>query len=96
MEKQPAVYILANNRNGTIYVGVTSNLTQRIWQHRNGTTAGFASKHGCRKLVHFELHPTMEAAITREKQLKGGSRLRKMALIEVANPTWRDLYPDIL
>ena len=92
---QPAVYIVASARNGTIYVGVTSDLVQRIWQHREGAVDGFTKRYGCRLLVWYELHATMEYAIMREKQLKGGSRKRKLALIEQANPQWRDLYAEI-
>jgi putative endonuclease len=91
---QPAVYIMASQRNGTIYVGVTSNLIQRAWQHREGVTDGFTRQHGCKLLVWYELHATMEYAILREKQIKGGSRRRKLALIEEANPLWRDLFGD--
>jgi len=93
--KQPAIYIMASTRNGTLYVGVTSNLLQRAWQHRNGATASFASKHQCAQLVHFELYADMTTAIAREKQIKSGSRTRKLALIESTNPDWRDLYDDI-
>jgi putative endonuclease len=78
---QPAVYIVANKRNGAIYVGVTSNLVQRVWQHREGVVGGFTKRYGCKVLVWFELHSTMEYAIAREKQLKGGSRKKKLALI---------------
>jgi len=92
---QPAVYIMANCRNGTIYVGVTSNLRQRAWQHRAGLVEGFTKEYGCKTPVWFELHATMEYAILREKQLKGGSRKRKLALIEALNPTWRDLFAEI-
>ncbi len=92
---QPAVYIMASQRNGTTYVGVTSNLVQRVWQHREGLVAGFTKRHGCKTLVWFELNATMEHAIAREKQLKGGSRRRKLALIEAGNPMWRDLFADI-
>ena len=92
---QPAVYIVANKRNGAIYVGVTSNVVQRAWQHREGIVDGFTKRYGCKLLVWFELHSTMEYAIAREKQLKGGSRKKKLALIEASNPLWRDLYPEI-
>ncbi|MGN6358480.1 MAG: GIY-YIG nuclease family protein [Novosphingobium sp.] len=92
---QPAVYIVASKRNGTIYTGVTSNLPKRIWQHREGAIAGFTQRHGCKLLVWFELHATMEYAILREKQIKAGSRPRKLSLIEAGNPTWRDLYPGL-
>jgi putative endonuclease len=93
--KQPAVYMVANRRNGTLYTGVTSNLPQRIWQHRTGVVGGFTKRYGCKTLVWYELHSTMNNAITREKQIKGGSRKKKLALIEENNPTWRDLYGDI-
>lgn len=82
---QPAVYIMANHKNGTIYVGVTSDLPKRAWQHREGMVDGFTKRYGCKKLVWYELHSTMEQAITREKQIKGGSRARKTALIETEN-----------
>ena len=87
---------MANSRNGTLYTGVTSNLARRVWEHREGTTTGFTSRYGCKLLVWFELAETMDAAIAREKQLKGGSRGRKLALIEEANPGWRDLFAEIL
>jgi putative endonuclease len=93
---QPAVYIVASKRNGTIYVGVTSDLIGRIWQHQEGAVDGFTKRYGCKVLVWFELHSTMEYAIGRVKQLKSGSRSRKIALIEASNPMWRDLYPDLL
>ena len=93
--KQPAVYMMASARNGTIYVGVTSALVQRAWQHRNGLIEGFTKKHNCKLLVWFEMHETMEAAITREKQIKGGSRIKKLALIETMNPQWRDVFDEI-
>ena len=92
---QPAVYIVASERNGTLYVGVTSNLIQRTWQHRECAIDGFTKKYGCKLLVWFELHATMEYAILREKQLKGGSRGRKLGLIEADNPLWRDLFVEI-
>ncbi|NBW76856.1 MAG: GIY-YIG nuclease family protein [Sphingomonadaceae bacterium] len=92
---QPAVYIVASARNGTIYVGVTSDLVKRVWEHREGAVEGFTKRYGCKILVWHELHSTMEHAIVREKQLKGGSRKRKFALIEQSNPQWRDIYADI-
>ena len=92
---QPAVYMMANHKSGTIYVGVTSNLQQRAWQHREGVVAGFTKKYGCKRLVWFELHATTEHAIAREKQIKGGSRAKKIALIEAMNPEWRDLFFEI-
>ncbi len=94
--KHPAVYIMTSQRNGTLYIGVTSNLVQRVWQHRTGAFPGFTLRHSCKSLVWFELHPSITDAITREKQLKAGSRARKLALIEKENPTWRDLYDDLL
>jgi putative endonuclease len=94
--KQPAAYILASRRNGTLYIGVTSNLPQRVWQHRTDAVPGFTARYGCKILVWYELHSTMLDAIAREKQLKGGSRKKKLALIEAANPTWRDLYEELI
>jgi putative endonuclease len=93
---QPAIYILASHIRGTLYVGVTSNLIQRIWQHKNNLALGFTQKYGVHTLVYFELHATMVNAISREKQLKAGSRAKKVALIEELNPTWSDLYPGLL
>ena len=93
--KQPAVYMMVNKRNGTIYTGVTSILVQRVWQHRTGVTKGFTTKYGCKMLVWYELHDDMHGAIAREKQLKGGSRAKKIELIEAMNPEWRDLWDDI-
>ncbi len=95
MVKQPAVYIVANKRNGTLYTGVTSALVQRAWQHRNGVADGFTKRYGCKMLVWYQLADTMEAAILREKQIKAGSRANKLALIEAINPDWRDLFDDI-
>jgi putative endonuclease len=92
---QPAVYIVTNHKNGTIYTGVTSNLPQRAWQHREAMVEGFSKERGCKRLVWFELHATMEHAIAREKQVKGGSRPKKIKLIEAANPEWRDLFFDL-
>ena len=94
--KRPAVYIMASRRNGTLYTGVTSNLPQRVWQHREGVADGFTARYGCASLVWFEQHETMAAAILREKQLKGGPRAKKLALIEAVNPEWRDLYGTIV
>ena len=93
--KQPTVYIMASKRNGTLYTGVTSNPIQRVWQHRNGLVGGSTKRYGCQLLVWFELADTMEAAILREKQIKAGSRSKKLALIEAMNPDWRDLFDDI-
>ncbi len=87
---------MASGRNGTLYVGVTSDLVRRATQHRTGALPGFASRYGCKTLIYFEMHAGMVEAITREKQLKAGSRLAKLKLIEAGNPTWRDLYETIL
>ena len=92
---QPAVYIVANKRNGAIYTGVTSDLPKRTWEHREGVVEGFTKRYGCKLLVWYELHSTMEYAIAREKQVKAGSRKKKLALIEAQNPQWRDLFADI-
>src|SRR5690349_10370527 len=94
MERDPAVYIMASGFHGTIYSGVTSNLLQRIHQHREGTFGGFTADYGCKRLVWFETGGSMEGAIAREKQLKNWRRAWKVALIEAANPTWRDLAED--
>jgi putative endonuclease len=92
MHKQFCVYILASQCNGTLYIGVTSNLVQRIWQHKQGFVDGFAKEYGVKDLVHFELHDTAESAITREKQIKKWKRAWKLRLIEENNPEWKDLY----
>jgi predicted GIY-YIG superfamily endonuclease len=94
MTKQPAVYIMASRRNGTLYTGVTSNLPRRAYEHRRGLILGFTSRYGCKLLVWYENYDTMADAIAREKQIKAGSRGKKLALIEAMNPEWRDLYPD--
>ena len=94
--KQPAVYIMANRRNGTLYTGVTSNLIKRAWEHRSGVVDGFSKRYNCKLLVWFELGETMEAAITREKQIKAGSRGKKLVLIERLNPDWQDLYATLV
>ena len=91
MEKQFAVYILASQRNGTLYVGVTSNLPKRAWEPREGVLDGFSKEHGCKALVWYELHGNAESAITREKQIKKWNRIWKLSLIEKANPDWKDL-----
>lgn len=93
--KQPAVYIMANKRNGTLYTGVTANLIQRVHQHKEATIKGFTSRYGCKLLVYYELHVDMLAAIAREKQIKAGSRRKKLVLIERMNAEWRDLYDEI-
>ena len=88
--------MLASKRNGTLYVGVTSDLVQRIWQHKNDLVRGFTERHGVHTLVWYERHETMESAITREKQIKWWQRAWKIGLIERDNPGWRDLYEDIV
>jgi putative endonuclease len=95
MHRQPAVYLLTNRPNGTLYTGVTSNLPKRIWQHKNKVTKGSSFKYNLTRLVYFELLEDMYQAISREKQLKAGPRKAKVNLIEASNPDWRDLYPDI-
>jgi putative endonuclease len=94
--KQPAVYIMASERNGTLYTGVTSNLVGRDFIHKAKLIEGFTARYGCTLLVWFELHETMESAILREKQIKGGARKNKLALIEKENPEWRDLSQTLL
>ena len=94
--KQPAVYILASQRNGTLYIGVTSDLVQRIWQHKNDVVEGFTKEYGVHLLVWYELHEDMESAIIREKRLKKWNREWKLRLIEEKNPNWQDLYESIL
>jgi putative endonuclease len=96
MNKQPAVYILASKRNGTLYIGVTSNLVKRIWEHRNNLVEGFTERYGVHNLVWYELHESMESAIQREKRLKEWKRRWKMQMIEKVNPDWEDLYPRIV
>ena len=96
MEKQPAVYILATKFHGTLYVGVTSNLLQRTWQHKEHLTDGFTERYGVTKLVWFEMHESMESAITREKQIKKWKRVWKIRLVEEKNPRWDDLYERII
>ena len=86
---------MASQRNGTLYTGVTSDLIQRVWQHREGLADGFSKRYGCKLLVWYELHATMPDAIAREKQIKGGSRRAKLALTEAMNPDWIDLFPEI-
>ena len=92
----PCVYILASKRNGTLYVGATSDLPGRIWQHKADIVPGFTRNHGVHRLVWYEPHSTMESAYLREKRLKRWRRTWKLRLIEQTNPTWRDLYPEIL
>ena len=93
---QPAVYIVTNKRNGTLYTGVTSCLPKRIYEHKEEIREGFTKKYNCKSLVFFEIHETMQSAIVREKQIKKGSRRKTIALIDVINPAWRDLYAQIV
>jgi len=92
MDKYPAVYIMASKRNGTLYIGVTSNLVKRVWEHKNDMVAGFTKRYGVHQLVWYEIHENMESALTREKRLKDWKRKWKVELIESKNPTWQDLY----
>lgn len=96
MEKQPCVYLLASRKQGVLYIGVTSNLIQRVWQHKHNMVEGFTSQYHIHRLVYFEQFDNMVDAITREKQLKNWRRAWKVALIEQANPEWRDLYPELI
>jgi putative endonuclease len=96
MDRQFCVYILASKRNRTLYIGVTSQLATRVWQHKSKLAAGFTAKYGVGKLVYYEAHGSAESAIVREKQVKKWRRAWKIALIEGLNPEWRDLYEEIL
>ena len=92
----PCVYILSSKRNGTLYIGVTSDLIQRVWQHKNDFVDGFTNRYGVHNLVWYEVHETMESAIIREKALKRWKRAWKLELIEKSNPAWRDLYEEVI
>ena len=96
MNKHPSVYILASKRNGTLYIGVTSDLVKRVWQHKNDFVSSFTQKYGVHRLVYYELHTDMETAIHREKQLKKWRRAWKIELIEEMNPEWLDLWPELI
>lgn len=93
--KRPCVYIVASKRNGTLYVGVTSDLPRRAFEHRTGAIDGFSRRYGCKLLVWFEPYERMDEAIAREKQLKAGNRAKKLALIEAGIPNWVDLYESL-
>ncbi|VAV90760.1 Excinuclease ABC, C subunit-like [hydrothermal vent metagenome] len=95
MEKGGFVYIVTNKRNGTLYIGVTSNLIQRIWQHREGVADGFTKKHGCKILIWYEQFGEIEMAIQREKKMKEWKRLWKLREIEEMNPDWSDLFESL-
>ena len=94
--KLPCVYLLASKRNGTLYVGVTSDLVQRVWQHKNDFVEGFTKRYGVHSLVWYETYGSMETAIAREKSIKEWKRAWKIRLIEESNPNWRDLYYDLI
>ena len=96
MIKQPAVYILASERNGTLYIGVTSDLVKRIWEHKNNLIKGFTKRYSVHHLVWYELHDSMNSAIESEKNIKEWKRAWKIKLIEKDNPNWHDLYDSIL
>jgi putative endonuclease len=96
MTKQPALYILASKRNGTLYIGVTSNLQKRAWEHKNDLIEGFTNQYKVHCLVYYELHADMVSAITREKQMKKWNRAWKLQLIESQNPNWKDLWDGII
>ncbi len=91
----PCVYILANKPGGTLYIGVTSNIVQRVWQHKNDLVEGFTNRYRVHRLVWYEIHSTMESALNREKALKKWNRKWKVKLIQEENPSWSDLYDDI-
>src|SRR6266540_4507578 len=95
MDRAFYVYLLASGRNGTLYVGVTSNLIKRVWEHKESVVEGFTSEYGVNRLVWYEHHDSAEGAITREKQLKKWNRAWKIRLIEESNPYWHDLYASI-
>ncbi|MDD5384908.1 MAG: GIY-YIG nuclease family protein [Gallionella sp.] len=95
MSKQPCVYLLASKRNGTLYVGVTSDLVKRVWEHKNHVVDGFTKQYGVGQLVWYEVHETMESAIQREKAIKEWQRAWKLKLIEEFNPDWKDLYDTV-
>ena len=96
MSKQPCVYLLASRRNGTLYVGVTSDLIKRVWEHKSEVVEGFTKRYGVHKLAWYEVHESMESAIAREKAIKAWNREWKRQLIEKANPKWEDLYDMLL
>ena len=93
--KQPAVYILTNKKNGTLYTGVSSNLIKRVFEHKEGVVNGFSKRYGCKTLVFYEVSDSIISAIEREKQIKGWLRSKKVELIESMNPEWSDLYDSI-
>ena len=96
MIKQPAVYILASKRNGTLYVGVTSDLVKRVWEHKSNLVSGFTKRYKVHQLVWYEVNDTMDSAILREKRIKEWKRKWKLELIEKSNHTWEDSYKKII
>ena len=95
MKAQYYVYIMTNYTNTVLYIGVTNNLIRRVYEHKNKVVEGFTNSYNVKKLLYFEIYDDIRLAITREKQLKGGSRKRKVDLINVSNSEWRDLYDEI-
>ena len=95
-DRQPAIYIQANRRNGTLYVGVTNDLVRRVYEHKFVNVGGFAKRYNCKQLVYYEIYDDIYSAICREKEIKGGSRKKKLALIESMNPEWTDLYDSFV
>jgi len=95
-ERQPCVYILASKKNGTLYIGVTSDLIKRVWEHKNDLVEGFTKEYGVHQLVYFEMLEDMASAIQREKHLKKWNRDWKIELIEKDNPEWHDLYESLI
>ncbi len=93
---QPCVYIMASRRRGTLYVGVTSDLVKRVWEHKNNVVPGFTKRYGIHALVWYETHEIMESAIRREKTIKEWKRVWKLELIEKSNPEWLDVYPELI
>ncbi len=96
MPRAPAVYIMANKRNGTLYIGVTADLARRSWEHREGVHPGFTKQYGLSRLVWYERYDLMTDAIAREKRIKAWKRAWKIELIEELNPSWRDLYEELI
>lgn len=96
MRSHSYVYIMSNRYNTTLYIGVTTNIVKRVWEHKKGIAKGFTKKYNLNKLVYFEVSESIETAIEREKQLKGGSRTKKEGLINQFNPEWKDLYGEII
>ena len=93
--REPAVYMMASERTGTLYVGVTADLSRRVFEHREGVQDGFTKRYGCKRLVWYERYDLIVDAILREKQIKAGSRRAKLDLIEALNPSWDDLYEGL-